>query len=127
MQFLNTPPENAKIRENLGEGLLPILPIEAALLQEQRQWLIARQQELARELNDAMSQTSETWHDNAPADAINLEGSRNSMSGEKIGNAIRHAVVYEYPTQTDEVTLGSLIRATMPNGKPKSLFLVYPQ
>lgn len=124
MRILNAQPIPELVREHMSLDDLPILPIEAALIPKKFGELTGRQSELANLLNEAMSQTSETWHDNAPADAVNLESVRLSNAAERVIKAMSHAVVFDYPTDTEAVTLGSAISASMNGRSEKKLFLV---
>jgi transcription elongation GreA/GreB family factor len=101
----------------------PILPIEGVLVQARFRQLSERQKELAKDLSEAMSQTSETWHDNAPADVANMASALNAASAEKVISAMRSSVVLDYPQSVKRGTLGNLFRIATEGDKTRSLFL----
>jgi transcription elongation GreA/GreB family factor len=101
---------NEIIKALLSEGKVPLLPFEHALLGEQLEQHTADQKVLGRLIFEAMEQSSETWHDNAPADAINHESRTLSKRADVTLSALRDGEALPYPTEEDpRVTLGSLV------------------
>lgn len=92
-------------------------------MQSQLHELIEKQGDLAKDLGEAMSQTSETWHDNAPADVINVAGALNAQTAEKLVSVIRDAVVLDYPENEEKVTIGSGLGILFPNGNERTVLL----
>lgn len=98
------------LRDIITEEKSPMLPFEHALLHGELQDLGVAQSALSRLLGEAMQQSSETWHDNAPADAINHEGRILSARAEQIIATLGRVVVVGYPTADDEsITLGTIV------------------
>lgn len=124
MRILGVKPTPESIKDRLDNDFLPILPIEANLITRQFAHLTGKQSELAKLLNEAMTQTSETWHDNAPADHVNLESIKTSNAAERVIKAMTSAVVFDYPEETEEVTLGSAIEAEVGGNGDKNMLLV---
>ena len=123
MQRVHEPASAENVASYLERQYLPVLPLEGILIQAKFKQLSDKQAEIARDLNDAMSQTSETWHDNAPADVANLASNLNAVSAEKLINAMRGAVILDYPQSAERGTLGNLLHITNGDGKTRSLFL----
>lgn len=101
---------NELITDALSRGLSPILPFETDTASDLLRNLNAKQEELGATLGDAMRQSSETWHDNAPADAINAESKTVTARALRTINILTNAVVIDYTaTEEDGATLGSLV------------------
>ncbi len=101
---------NMEILRTMEAERLPILPFELEFAKRAFQAQIMRQSELGRRLGEAMSQTSETWHDNAAADAVTSDSAALTESANYIGRIIHESDVFPYEVETDEgVTLGSLV------------------
>lgn len=101
---------NTALRQLIADGKIPVLPFEVDSLHGTMRQHIADQARLGKLLGEAMEQSSETFHDNAPADAIEDEAyilvSR--VGGTK--QAIRGAVEFSYPDEVSTaVTLGSIV------------------
>lgn len=85
------------------------------LFAHEKQWVIhelskieERIKELGLELGEAMNQSSETWHDNAPADVISNEvGSLWSKRAWLLKE--RAKMIAPYPKNTDKVQIGSKV------------------
>lgn len=93
------------------EGQYYALPHELALAMSQIERLQAKRSHLAGHISEAMQQSSETWHDNAPADA--LFGEMRIIDNQELGMAVatRRLHLVEYPTPDFPfITIGS--RAT---------------
>lgn len=103
----NQPPV---LRDIITEEKSPMLPFEHAMLRGELQNLGVAQSALSRLLGEAMQQSSETWHDNAPADAINHESRMLSARAEQIIATLGKAVIVGYPEVDDgSITLGTIV------------------
>lgn len=101
---------NQQIIEAIEKGFTPLLPFEIDLLSEQIHHYKKAQVGLGRQLGEAMEQTSETWHDNAPADAINAQSILLSRQAETTIGILDSAKGFDYPSLGEKrVTLGSLV------------------
>lgn len=84
-------------REQLIEAEYYGLPHEVALLREQIEGVDEKLRQIAPHITDAMEQSSETWHDNAPADALFGEVRILDERRGKLIAAKRKLHVVEYP------------------------------
>lgn len=57
---------NQQILKSIEKGKVPILPIELTIATEALGLHIDKQGKLSKQLGEMMTQSSETWHDNAP-------------------------------------------------------------
>lgn len=106
------------------EPRTPILPFEMSALIERFGELVGDQEELSRLLGEANRQSSETWHDNAPGDAINSASHVVSSEARAIQQKIREAITIEYPDETREATLGSLVFVKLRSGAgPRPVYI----
>ena len=81
-------------------------------------------QELGPEFHDVFNQSSETWHDNAPADAINMESVVLANQADKTNSTLTSSVPFDYPQPEDpEITLGSLIEISYDNDDREVVYL----
>ena len=113
------------IRELLRQGQYPILAFERALLRLELERFGVEQGVLGKLLGEAMEQSSETWHDNAPADAINHESRILSQRAEKTITQLDSAVVVTYPeADYTTVTLGSILGIMRPGDTNIELLLL---
>jgi len=103
-------PSNANhIKELLRSNRTPLLPFEGIALTNRFRSLTAEQEKMGQLLGEAMSQGAENWDDNAPADVINRDALVRVSEAHRIINILHHAVIVDYPTETSQVTLGSLV------------------
>ena len=96
--------------EQLTEGDFYALPHEVAFMESQVRDIKSKRVILAGHIKDSMEQSSETWHDNAPADA--LFGELNMLDGResKLAVAERRLTVVEYPDPDFSlVTIGTRV------------------
>lgn len=102
-------PGTPEVKTVLESGRIPLLPFEEHFLRQRLGKLSVKQQELGKLLGEAMNQSSETWHDNAPADAINHESEQLVKEARQIGEALLNSVGVSYPDAEQEgVTIGSI-------------------
>lgn len=101
---------NEKIANAIEKGKVPVLPFELGIAQNSLAGLVRRQAELGKHLGEAMNQSSETWHDNAPAEAVTHEAKIVASVAQKNIAVINDNELFEYDEGNDEtVTLGSII------------------
>lgn len=94
----------------MTEDVPQLLPHEVTLLTNKFDDYVKDQNALGEELGDAMSQAAETFHDNAPADAINHESRLLFARAEPVRELLRKHLVVEYPTEdVDEIVIGSTV------------------
>lgn len=85
-----------------------LLPHERSRLEHRLHQLGLEQAVVAETLSEAMDQSSETYHDNAPADAANLESKRVSMMAKFVMELLKRPD-NDYPDpNTPNIQLGSL-------------------
>lgn len=101
---------NEEIKQSIENLEVPVLPFELAIAKDAMIGHIASQRELGQKMGEAMNQSSETWHDNAPAEALTAESKTLAKIAERTIGIINSAKVFEYEaTDMDEVTLGSIV------------------
>jgi transcription elongation GreA/GreB family factor len=118
----NTGPESRpienivpEIKRSIEAGHAPMLPFERDLLLADITKHGAHQKELAGLISEAMDQTSETWHDNAPADAIFAQSHLLGKRAEQTLTELRSAAIFEYPKPGNRsILLGSIVEVNYP-------------
>lgn len=103
---------NQLIKEALENNNLPVLPFEIEVAQRAMKIHIEKQAELGKRMGEAMQQSSETWHDNAPAEAIANDSKTLASSAEKTMEIINNSEIFEYVSEAETATLGSLVGVT---------------
>jgi len=71
--------------------------------------LAAEQRNMAVVRAEAMSQSSETWHDNAPADAANLEASRVTSAAKALVRLLGTPIIDYPPEASPIIEIGSFV------------------
>lgn len=99
---------NKKILQIIKDGGVPVLSFEAESLINQIEAYKAKQSHLSGLLAEAMSQSSETWHDNAPAEVLVCESRVLSDFAKRDFDVLNKLVVFEPPDFKDEISLGSV-------------------
>ena len=108
--MLISPNNQSAILSLLEAGKTPVLPFEYEQLSEQLARYGTDQLQLGRLLGDAMEQSSETWHDNSPAEAAHYEANLLNKKAEQVISGLGAAALIDYPNSADDkVTLGSLV------------------
>lgn len=100
---------NERLKDLIADGITPILPFEVDVVRERFELFAAEQARLGHQLGEAMRQSSETWHDNAPADVINLQAGNLSTRAKKLTQNFGQTVEVEYPPLGLDVTIGSIV------------------
>lgn len=110
MERLSPTKRNEHIRELLKKGKVPMLPFEAIVLEERLGLLKEKQGNLSSLLRRSMEDSSETWHDNAPAEAIANESKVVFAQAHKALAAQYNSEIVSYPPESlKQATLGSLV------------------
>lgn len=107
--YLDIEQRNKNILLAVEDEKFPMLPFEYTLLTNKLSGYEEIQRELGARLAEAMSQSSETWHDNAPADAINADSTILYAQAIKVISTLRNAEICKYTPNHERVTLGSII------------------
>lgn len=114
-----------KSANDLDANAVYALPYETLRLEKQLQAIGLSQGEIAGHISDAMEQSSETWHDNAPADALFGEMFQLDKRHADLVRAARRLIKVSYPT--DEVafaTIGSRVLCSIGKGEKFHLDIV---
>lgn len=89
---------------------------ELYLLSEDREYIAKRIDELEQEIlnmgpefHDALCQSSETWHDNAPFDAARDKQSVLAAEQQKLRRIIREATLVKEVSEKGRVQIGSFV------------------
>lgn len=102
---------NEIIREALLDGKIPMLPFEQRQLEVELLGHTATQNELSKLLGEAMQTTSETWHDNAQADAITMQSGILVQQANGVLSALKHRFLIPYEhDEKDKVSIGALVK-----------------
>lgn len=115
---------NREITKTIEEGGLPVLPFEVEVAKSAMAKLARKQQQLGEALGEAMSQSSETWHDNAPAEAVSHASLVLSESAKPVQRILGEGVTFEYSDEVDVVTLGSVVTARFDNSQEAIRYLI---
>lgn len=104
---------NGLIAQYLQQGLSPVLPFEEGAIQGTLDTLANEQSSLGKELGAAMRQSSETWHDNAPAEAVASQSIIVAARAKLAHAGLANSINIGYPEETfPYATLGSLVEIT---------------
>jgi transcription elongation GreA/GreB family factor len=83
----------------------PILPEDLVILDSRIQALTRQNLDLAGDFREAVNQSSETWHDNAPFDAVRDQQSIIIAELDRL-RAIRRSVIVYRPKKSAKVAIG---------------------
>jgi transcription elongation GreA/GreB family factor len=86
-----------------------MLSFELDVARQAFESLVNKQEAATARLAEAMSQSAETWHDNAPADAVVEESRLTAALAGNLINSMNSAEIYSLDREGDEVTLGSIV------------------
>lgn len=95
-------------KEAVVGGAYFLLPAEVDALTAKIVLLTGRQNELGAMMGEAMNESSETFHDNAPAEAISHESRLIVSEYSSIAKVLRSAERIDYPQDTSKVEIGSV-------------------
>lgn len=91
-----------------GTAVNKFLADDLDALKRKRDELESQMRERTQDMSEANSQSSETWHDNAPLDVAQREFERLVQRRNEIDQIIRNAVVVQVGKEAEErVTIGS--------------------
>ena len=117
---------NTAIRKAFEVGKRPLLSFELVSARKALAAYVARQQELGTIMSDAMSESAETFHDNAPAEAIADASKVNTAQAIHTKKLIADSVEYLPPTEHElgVVTLGSRVSLRFGSSSTSDEFLL---
>ena len=115
---------NTRIKHLLNAGSIPALSFELEHLRQQLQGCVEKQAELSKSFGEAMRQSSETWHDNAPAEAISYDSKVIASVAESAIKDIGRAIEFDATDTCDEITLGSIFTVEYAPGDEAMSLLV---
>lgn len=96
---------------DLDPNAVYALPYETRRLRVQLDEIASKRGIVASHISDAMEQSSETWHDNAPADALFGEMFQLDTRESGLIKAARRLIEVPYPTpEVEFATLGSRVK-----------------
>ncbi|CAN5180669.1 hypothetical protein BH09PAT3_BH09PAT3_5810 [soil metagenome] len=98
-----------QIQHAINEFNAPLLPFEVVVLDSRLSGFEQDQTKLSELLAEAMQQSSETWHDNAPAEAVMNDSKNLSKRAQETLHVMRHHEIIGYPNDEAKVTLGSVV------------------
>jgi len=101
---------NNEILQTIEANRIPVLPFELTLAKRAFEGHVQEQAHLSERQFEAMNQSSETWHDNAPAEAIAQASKALSALASHTMRIMSQSDVFEYEASVEDgVTLGSLV------------------
>lgn len=104
-----------QVIEELAAERQPFLPFELKMLEDKHEAHKVEQADLGASMTEAMQQTSETWHDNGAADALNSASRALGYRADVVIRGIRNGVEIPYPNSEDlQVTMGSMVEVVFP-------------
>jgi transcription elongation GreA/GreB family factor len=122
-EFVATPSRNDIIREAIEDGKTPMLPFEQRQLEIELLGHAATQSELGALLGEAMTTTSETWHDNAQADAVTMQSHILEKQAKYVIGALKNRMIVPYEQdEQDKVSIGALVHVLI-GRSPETMFL----
>ena len=122
-EFETAQSRNETIRQAIAEGRVPMLPFEQRELEVELLGHTATQQELSKLLGEAMNTTSETWHDNAQADAVTMQSTVLVKQASGVLSALKNRFIVPYEhDEKDKVSIGALVHILIGNS-PETVFI----
>lgn len=116
---------NREILHTIEDGGLPVLPFEIDVAKSAMERLVKEQNSLGKSLGEAMNQSSETWHDNAPAEAVSQASITLSALAKPVQHILGRGVIFDYEQGvSEEVTLGSVVSVRFDNSSDCIKYLV---
>jgi|GEM_PF-1453076 len=113
------------IADVIEQGQTPLLPIEVRHVEAAFAVFVLEQEGLGAKLGEAMSQSSETWHDNAVADVINSDSVILTTRAREVLELRKDGIDVGYPSPfEDTITLGSIVSVVFGGGTPEDVVIV---
>ncbi len=111
--------------EDINDNFDYILPHEVDVLTRQLEDTELELRRLGELKNEAMHQSSETWHDNAPADAIRHEAQTFLKKRSRLSQILTNRFVLDYPTkEIPYATIGSRVTLSLNGSDPFQIDIV---
>jgi transcription elongation GreA/GreB family factor len=123
-EFSSKGDRNRQIKGFIEQGLIPMLPFEHAVLWEQLRQASIDRDVLSQLMAEALDQSSETWHDNAPVEVLNDSSTNLYDRARNVGKALKHSLLIESPGHDyPRVTIGSVVYVSFNGGDPEPIFI----
>lgn len=115
---------NERINEDLENGLSPMLKSEYELAVASLNKYINKHKDILAEYRLAMTESSETYHDNAPAESAML--SAKSLEGQidTLSKKLENSSLYEDDFNSEVVTLGSEVEILYEGDEESEKFIL---
>jgi len=118
---------NSIIKEAIAEGKTPMLAFEQRQFEVELLGHSATQSELSALLGEAMTTTSETWHDNAQADAVTMQSHILESQAKDVIAALKSRFIIPYEQdEQDKVSIGALVDVLI-GQSPQTIFMTGKQ
>ncbi len=96
--------------DQIAEGEVFALPHEVNTMNIELSSIKEMKWKLADAIADVMRESSESWHDNAPANALYEELNAADAKQAQIGKALDYLIIADYPHEgIERITLGSRV------------------
>lgn len=113
------------MHETAQSAVVYLLPHEVELMNGRFRTLEEKHIEIVDVFADAMEQSSETWHDNAPADAARDAATVLSWEARQLVTIAKNYEVVDYPPiDSHQVAIGSRVRLSVNGSSPFSIDIV---
>lgn len=101
------------------ERVVLLLPHEVVLMQSQFDDLERQKNVVTQAIGEAMEQSSETWHDNAPGDVVKDEAGTMYWKYQQLKIIAQNFETLEYPSLDDpQIAIGSRATIQLDEGEP---------
>lgn len=114
---------NLEIQQTIEADRVPVLPFELEIAQRALARHIREHEKLTVQQFEAMNQTSETWHDNAAADAVTQASQNLAKTAGETNRILNNSDLFEYKANPEDgVTLGSFATVRFGNSDEPDYF-----
>lgn len=115
---------NATLRQMIENDQTPVLDFELERSRKRFTELMETQKNNGSLLAQSMQDSSETWHDNAAAEAISAESRGLASQASILTKILNQGTIVEYPqADFDRVTLGSIVLVDFGDGEDEPMLI----